>query len=140
MNPVFKFILGIFTGVYRLTNGRIGGTIAGLGVLLLTTTGRKSGQPRTTPLGFFEEGDNYVVIASNGGADKHPAWFLNLKSKPKVNVRIKDKEFSAVAEETDPTTRARLWTKLAELSPQYGRYATSTKRVIPMVLLTPTGR
>lgn len=139
MNRVFKAIMGMFTHIYRLTNGRIGGTMVGLGVLLLTTTGRKSGKERTTPLGYFEEGDEYVIIASNGGADAHPAWYLNLKSDPKVRVQIKDRQFSAVARCATPEQRKPLWDRLVKLSPQYGRYATSTKREIPMILLKAEG-
>ena len=135
MNPVFRLILGTFTGLYRLTNGKIGGTMVGLGVLLLTTTGRLSGKERTTPLGYFEEGQDLVIIASNGGADKHPAWFWNLKSNPNVKVRIKDTEFSATAEISDPETRGKLWQKLISLSPYYIKYGDKTKRRIPMILL-----
>ncbi len=137
MNLLFKGILGIFTTLYRLSNGKVMGRMAGLNILLLTTTGRKSGEPRTTPLGYFEQDGDYVIIASNGGADSHPKWFLNLKSNPDVNIEIKDKKISAKAREADASTRTELWSKLIGLSPQYGQYATSTKREIPMVLLHP---
>jgi len=137
MNFLFKGILGIFTTLYRLSNGKVMGRMAGLNVLLLTTTGRKSGEPRTTPLGYFEQDGDYVIIASNGGADKHPFWFLNLKSNPDVSIQIKDKKISAKAREAEGAARKELWTKLVSLSPQYGQYATSTKREIPMVLLHP---
>ncbi len=139
MNFLFKGILGIFTTLYRLSNGKVMGRMAGLKILLLTTTGRKSGKEHTTPLGYFEQDGDYVIIASNGGADKHPFWFLNLKSNPDVSIEIKDKKIPAEAREADEATRKELWAKLVILSPQYGQYATSTKREIPMVLLRPRG-
>jgi len=137
MNAVIRFAIWIYASLYRLTNGKIGGTIVGLKVLLLSTTGRKTGKQRTKPLCYFEEGPDYVIIASNGGADKHPEWFLNLKSDPNVKVRIEETEFSARAEVSDPKTRQRLWQKLISLSPYYIKYEKRTKRQIPMILLHP---
>ena len=137
MNSIFKFILGTFTGLYKLSQGRIGGRMAGLNVLLLTTIGRKTGKRRTTPLGYFEHDGSYVIIASNGGSDRHPFWFLNLKNNPNVRVQIKDKEISATAQEAEPGLRKKLWTRLVGLSPQYGQYEKSTKRQIPLILLQP---
>jgi deazaflavin-dependent oxidoreductase (nitroreductase family) len=137
MNAVIRFAIWIYASLYRLTNGKIGGTVVGLKVLLLSTTGRKTGKQRTKPLCYFEEGPDYVIIASNGGADKHPEWFLNLKSDPNVKVRIEETEFSARAEVSDPKTRQRLWQKLISLSPYYIKYEKRTKRQIPMILLHP---
>lgn len=139
MNFLFKGILAIFTALYRLSNGKVMGRMAGLDILLLTTTGRKSGKERTTPLGFFEQDGDYVIIASNGGADTHPKWFLNLQSNPGVSIEIKGKKISAKARQAEGTARKELWAKLVGLSPQYGKYATSTKREIPVVLLHPVG-
>lgn len=137
MNLLFKGILGVFTALYRASNGKVMGNMAGLDILLLTTTGRKTGKTHTTPLGYFEHDGGYVIIASNGGADKHPAWFLNLKSNPDVNLEIKGKKIAAKAAEADVKTRKELWAKLTSLSPHYAPYATKTKREIPMVLLKP---
>jgi len=113
------------------------GRMAGLNLLLLTTIGRKSGKQRTTPLGYFEHDDGYVITASNAGSDRNPGWFLNLRDHPQVQIQIKDKEIPATAQVLAPELRNELWKKLVSLSPQYGQYATSTKRVIPMVLLIP---
>jgi deazaflavin-dependent oxidoreductase (nitroreductase family) len=137
MQTVIRFAIAINAALYRLTNGKVGGSMVGLNVLLLTTTGKLTGKPRTKPLCYFEEGRNYVVIASNGGADHHPAWYLNLKNDPKVRLRIKDAELSATAEISDPSTRKRLWQKLISLSPHYIKYGNKTTRQIPMVLLHP---
>ena len=111
--------------------------MAGLNVLLLTTIGRKTGKRRTTPLGYFEHDGSYVIIASNGGADRHPSWFLNLKNNPNVKVQINDKLVSVIALEADPDLRKKLWARLVSLSPQYGQYEKSTKRQIPVILLHP---
>jgi deazaflavin-dependent oxidoreductase (nitroreductase family) len=137
MNSFFKVILSLFTRLYKMSNGKIMGKIAGLNILLLTTTGRKSGKQRTTPLGYFEHDGGYVITASNAGSDKNPGWFLNLTDRPQVQIQIKDKEMPATAQIVSPELRNELWKKLVSLSPQYGGYATSTKRVIPMVLLIP---
>ena len=111
--------------------------MAGLNVLLLTTIGRKTGKRRTTPLGYFEHDGSYVIVASNGGADRHPSWFLNLKNNPNVRAQIKDKEISAIAQEAEIGLRKKLWARLVSLSPQYGQYEKSTKRQIPLILLHP---
>jgi len=74
--------------IYRLTNGRVGARLAGRPMLLLTTTGRKSGEPRTTPLSYLRDGDDCIIVASNNGADRHPAWWLNLESSPKGQVKV----------------------------------------------------
>lgn len=87
---LFKIASAIHVFVYRRTGGRFGGDIAGLHVLLLTTTGRKSGRRRTIPLGYFEHDGRYVIIGSNGGSDAHPAWFGNLRSEPRVTIQVKD--------------------------------------------------
>ena len=137
MNPIFRILLALFTGLYKISNGKVMGRMAGLNLLLLSTIGRKSGKQRTTPLGYFEHDGGYVITASNAGADRHPGWFLNLRDNPHVQIRIKDKEMPAIAQVIGPELRKELWEKLVSLSPQYGQYATSTKRVIPMVLLIP---
>src|SRR5262245_57624301 len=98
MKIIVKALLSVYIFLYRLTSGAIGGRMAGLNVLLLTTTGRKTGQPRTTPLGYFKDDSNFVIIASNGGAENNPAWFYNLKSNPQVNLQIGNKQLAARAE------------------------------------------
>ncbi|MEX1247390.1 MAG: nitroreductase family deazaflavin-dependent oxidoreductase [Anaerolineales bacterium] len=137
MNLFYKFVIGIHMALYKVSRGVIGGSMVNLDVLLLTTTGRISGKPRTTPLGFFREGDDYVLIASNGGSDSHPKWLFNLKNNPNVRIRIKDKEFSAIARQATLEHRNHLWARLLQLSPWYDRYAKRTQRVIPLVLLHP---
>jgi deazaflavin-dependent oxidoreductase (nitroreductase family) len=111
--------------------------MAGLNVLLLTTTGRKSGKRWTTLLGYFEDEGAYIITASNGGNDRNPAWFLNLKSNPQVTIQLKDKQLTAVAEPASSEKRNQLWARLLAMSPRYKSYEQRTSRVIPMVILRP---
>ena len=134
---LFRTILSFSVWLYQRTNGKFGGKVQGLPVLLLTTTGRKTGKKRITPLGYFEYDGYYVISASYAGLDIHPAWFQNLKSNPEVALQIKDKQLIAVAEPAKPALRQQLWDKLVELAPGYGAYEKRTTREIPMVLLRP---
>jgi deazaflavin-dependent oxidoreductase (nitroreductase family) len=126
--------------LYNLTGGRIQMNNAQdpVGILELTTTGRKSGQPRKVSLTYIKSGFSYVVAASNAGRlDRHPAWYLNLLSNPNVTIRIKNQQFKAVAEVVDPEQRKQLWAQLVEAAPMYGGYQKRTQREIPMVFLRP---
>jgi deazaflavin-dependent oxidoreductase (nitroreductase family) len=122
-----------------LSRGRIGRDLLGMPVLELITTGRRSGEPRavmlTSPL---RDGDAYVVVASRGGDDRHPAWFLNLRDEPHVQVAIRGGPrtpmLASVATEQE---RARLWPQIAEKHANYAGYQRRTKREIPLVLLRP---
>ena len=125
------------TSVFRASRGRVGGRLGGSEVLLLNTVGRRSGQRRTTPLLYLRDGDDYVVVASKGGAPKHPAWYHNLKANPETTVEVEDREVRARAEEATPAEKARLWPKLVEMFPTYENYQKKTDREIPVVLLKP---
>ena len=141
MNPLQRILRNAFVrlhaALYRASNGRVGGHLAGLEVLLLTTTGRRSGMRRTIPLGHIREGEAYVVIASNGGQDQHPAWYLNLRGDPHAQIRLGARTFDVVAEPARGEQRARLWARVIAAGPRYAGYATATTREIPLVLLTP---
>jgi F420H(2)-dependent quinone reductase len=134
MKQLFGVFVAIFTFLYRLSNGRIGGSVSGLPVLLLTTTGRKTGRVRTVPLGYIRDGDQYVIIASNGGQPRHPGWFFNVQSNAQVTLQIKEQRFKATAQVADPEARKRLWEDVTRQSPAYRRYETRT-REIPLVIL-----
>jgi F420H(2)-dependent quinone reductase len=133
----FRVVLGIYAFLYRLTGGKFGGKVQGLQVLLLTTTGRKSGKHRTTPLGYFEDDGGYVIIGSNAGYDTHPAWFHNLRSNPRATIQIGDKQFEVNAEIAGSDKRSQLWARLIELAPAYANYAKKTSRQIPLITLRP---
>lgn len=107
----------------------------GTTILLLTTTGRKSGQPRIMPLIFREIDGKHVVVASKGGTPEHPAWYLNMQEDPEVEVQVKDRVFSAVARDAEGAERDALWDKMAEAWPDYNEYQKKTDRQIPIVVL-----
>ena len=137
IKKIFHSLLNIYISLYRLTEGKFGGRVQGLQVLLLTTIGRKTSKERTTPLGYFMEDGNYIITASNAGGDKHPAWFHNLRANPRVRIEIKDLQFEAEANVAAYVTRSALWSRLISLSPAYANYATKTTREIPLVILHP---
>jgi deazaflavin-dependent oxidoreductase (nitroreductase family) len=132
----FSALAKLHVAVYRLTGGRVGNHITGgAPVLLLTTIGRKTGRRRTNPLLYVADGDGYAVVASAGGAPKHPAWYLNLGSNPEVQVQVKSRRFDARAETAGHEDRARLWSQLTAIWPAYDTYQTKTTRQIPVVRL-----
>jgi deazaflavin-dependent oxidoreductase (nitroreductase family) len=122
---------------YRETGGETGYIWNNATTLLLTTTGRHSGDEKTVPLIFVQDGSNCVIIASLGGAPKHPAWYLNLEANPRVTLQVKDKVFDALAHTASSPERERLWTKAVEAWPQYDDYQAKTTRQIPVVVLEP---
>ena len=124
--------------IYHATGGRVGGRMVGSPVLLLTTTGRKSGKERTVPLLYLEDGENLVVVASNGGAPKHPAWWLNLEANPEATVEIGNRKLRVRAEKASPEEKERLWPRLVAMYAGYESYRHRTDREIPVVLLIPS--
>jgi deazaflavin-dependent oxidoreductase (nitroreductase family) len=123
---------------YEATDGREGHDWRnGAPVLLLTTTGRASGRQRTTPLIYQPYGDGYLVIASQGGADRAPAWYRNLETKPQVQVQIKGDKFPARARTATPEEKPEMWRKMTAVWPDYDAYQQRTEREIPVVVLDP---
>jgi len=137
MKKLFQFILSVFVFLYRSTNGRLGGQVQGLQVLLLTTVGRKTGKKRTTPLGYFIDNGSYIIIASNAGFDTNPAWFFNLRTNPRVMIEVRDRQMEVEAEVAEPKKRNTLWGRLISIAPGYANYKKKTSREIPMVVLHP---
>ena len=133
-----KAMLGLHVKLYRLTGGLLGYWLGpGHNTLLLTTTGRKSGRKHSIPLTYFRDGSSLFVVASNGGSDHPPAWYLDLSANPNVEVEVKRNRFQATATTATPEEYSRLWQRLATQGPQYRRYQTRTSRAIPIVLLHP---
>jgi deazaflavin-dependent oxidoreductase (nitroreductase family) len=122
---------------YRLTGGLIGGNFFGTPILLLTTSGRKTGRKRTTPLTYTQDGDSYIVIASNGGSAAHPQWWLNLREDPEAEVQVMDRTRRVVAREAEDGERQELWDRMAGRFPVYKGYERRTSRRIPVVVLSP---
>jgi len=123
--------------VYRRTNGRLGGSLAGIDMLLLTTTGRRTGDPRTTPLACMEDGGSFVVVGSNNDGPSDPAWWLNLQADPRAEVQIGVERLRVTARLAQGDDRARLWPALKAYNPAYARYERKTAREIPVVVLQP---
>lgn len=128
------------SSVYRATGGRFGGRAFGAPVLLLNTTGRKTGQKRTSPLLYLRDGNDYVIVASKGGMPTHPAWYFNLEANPETTVEVDGREVRVRAETANPEERARLWPKLVQMYGSYESYQTKTDREIPVVKLHPIER
>ena len=125
--------------LYRRSGGRIGGRIGRAPVLLLHHVGRKTGKERVTPLLFLPDGERLVVVASMGGSPKHPAWFVNLMASPETTVEVADRSVRVRAHEAGEEERAEYWPRLLHIYPSYGIYEGRTDRVIPVVVLDPTG-
>ena len=122
---------------YAATGGEDGHEWNGVPTLLLTTLGRRSGQPRRQALIYGRDGDTYIVVASKGGAPTNPLWYENLVAHPEVRVQVKDEKFAARARDATPEERPRLWQLMTSLWPAYDDYQTKTKRQIPLVVLEP---
>ncbi len=134
---VIRFMSKSHAFWYQMSGGIIGSKVSGMPVLLLTTTGRKSGRKRTTPLTHQRDGDNYVVIASNGGHDNHPTWYLNLRSNPDAEILIGREKTRVRAEIANDEDRDRLYASAVAVFSGYGEYEKETKRKIPVVILKP---
>jgi deazaflavin-dependent oxidoreductase (nitroreductase family) len=133
-------VLGLHQRLYIASGGRVGHKMIGVPCLLLRTTGRKSGAPRTNALVYAKDGDDYLVVASNGGADKAPAWLHNLKAKPEVRVQVATDETPAAARVIEPSDPdyERLWKIVNENNrDRYSAYQKQTSRPIPVVALSP---
>jgi deazaflavin-dependent oxidoreductase (nitroreductase family) len=123
---------------YVETNGEEGHAWNDATVLILTTTGWRLGEQRSTPLIYGRHGDDYLVVASRGGADHHPAWYLNLEASPDVRVQVKGDRFGARARTATPEEKPGLWRTMLAQWPDYDRYQRRTPREIPVVVLERT--
>jgi deazaflavin-dependent oxidoreductase (nitroreductase family) len=121
---------------YRETGGEQGHDWEGTKTLLLTTTGRRSGEPREHALIYGRHGDDYLVVASKGGAPQHPAWYLNLRENPEVELQVGDERFAATARTATPEEKPELWRIMTAEWPAYDEYQTKTDRDIPVVVLS----
>jgi deazaflavin-dependent oxidoreductase (nitroreductase family) len=124
---------------FRANEGKVGGPFEGAPVLLLTSTGAKSGEQRTTPVVYQPDGNRMVIFASKAGAPENPAWFHNLRANPTATVEVGSEKVEVEAVVTDGEERERLFSKQKQLMPQFADYEQKTARQIPVVALTPTG-
>jgi deazaflavin-dependent oxidoreductase (nitroreductase family) len=133
-----RLVTGFHQAVYRISNGRVGNRGYGMPVLILTTTGRKSAKKRTTMLTSpVQKGDAVVLVASYGGDDRHPQWFLNLRDNPEVEITMDGKTRSMRARVASPEEKAELWPRVVEAHRGYGQYQQRTDRDIPLVICEP---
>jgi deazaflavin-dependent oxidoreductase (nitroreductase family) len=133
-------VLRLHEQVYKGTDGRLGHRMIGVPTLLLRTTGRRSGVTRTNALVYVRDGEDYLVVASNGGADRPPAWLHNLRANPDVEVQVRRERANGAASIVEPSDPAyeRLWKLVNENNrDRYTAYQTQTKRPIPVVVVTP---
>jgi len=139
--------MGFFTRLFtranvflvRLTGGRLGGRMGGQSILLLTTTGRRSGQPRETPLSYYRDGTRYLVVASNWGKDAFPDWYLNLQRQPRAAILVGGRRLSVDGRAATDAEQARLWPLVTAQNAQFLAYQKQIARPIPVVILTPLG-
>jgi deazaflavin-dependent oxidoreductase (nitroreductase family) len=124
---------------YLATDGREGHDWLGTQVLILTTKGRKSGKPRSLPLIYGISGDDYLVVASNGGSHRPPTWYLNLEADPEVEVQVKGDRFKAHARDATPEEKPAMWKTMTAEWPAYDDYQKRTERQIPVVVLERSG-
>jgi deazaflavin-dependent oxidoreductase (nitroreductase family) len=120
---------------YLATNGADGHDWEGYPTLLLTTTGRRTGQEHTTPLIYGQDGDRYLVVGSRGGAPEHPQWYRNLLAQPRVTVQVRADRFAARARPANAAEKPALWQKMVAVYAPYAEYQTRTTREIPVVIL-----
>lgn len=139
--PNIRWLLALVTTVhrflYKASGGRIGARAGGVDVLLLKSTGRRTGRERETPLLYVREGDRYVVVASNAGDDRHPGWWLNLRERPETEIQVGQDRRAVRARRADEQEEAKLWTLLDQAYPAYADYRRRTARSIPVVVLDP---
>jgi deazaflavin-dependent oxidoreductase (nitroreductase family) len=134
---LMKYFARAHIWVYQRTNGRLGAKLLWFPAALVTTIGRKSGEPRITPTLCLRDGDRVVLPASFGGRSEHPMWYRNLKANPKVHVQIRDEHFDLIARDANDDERKCYWPKLIRIYPPYRGYREATNRVIPLVVCEP---
>lgn len=136
--PVVRVMSAVNTWIYRLSGGRIGGRwMYGAPILLLTTTGRKSGENRTAPLLYLEDGARVILVGSQGGMPKHPQWVLNIDANPEVAIEIGRSKRAMRARRGTTDEKAHYWPGLCEMYPDYADYQARTTRDIPILVLDP---
>jgi len=137
-NPLIKAMSRLNTWAYRATKGRLGGRFrGGAPVMLVTTTGRKTGRRLTIPLLYLRDGDRVVTVASKGGMDQHPLWYRNMVAHPQVDVQIGSEQKSMLARTASAAEKSALWPRLVAMYPDYDAYQARTERYIPVVILEP---
>jgi deazaflavin-dependent oxidoreductase (nitroreductase family) len=132
-----KWFMALNTLALRLTSGRLGGKLGTQTILVLTTTGRKTGQRRAIPIAYFRDGANFFIVASNWGKDQQAAWYHNLHADPHAQLEVGGKSIATLAHDAEGDEYERLWKYASEHNPPYLDYQKMTARRIPIVIFTP---
>jgi len=135
-NPM-KYMMKLAVFLYRVSGGKIGGSVNGFPVLLLTTTGRKSGKTHTNPVAYIQQGDEYLISASYAGQPKNPAWFLNLEKTPDAKIELSGKSMNVHAEIASSDERTQLYELFKAKGSNFVEYEKKTTRKIPVIRLKP---
>jgi len=135
MASLVKLFSAAHTGIYRATKGKVGANLGTAKILLLTTTGRKTGRRRTAPLNYYNDDGRVVLIASNNGRDNDPAWYLNIVANPSVTIQRGAETVAATARVASPEEKAQLWPKIVAWYKGYAKYQAKTSRNIPLVIV-----
>lgn len=136
---IARLATGAHVFLYRLTGGVVGGRAQNMSVMLVTTTGRKTGKQHTTPVVYLPDGDRFLAAASNGGQGKLPNWWLNMRSSKEADIEIGRKRLRVSAQEADHAERQQLWSRMVAAVPAFGAYQRRTPYPIPVVILRPVG-
>lgn len=137
LSPLRRLAFQLFWHLHRLAYRLLGARATGDDALVLRTVGRNSAEPRETLLSYLPDGERYVVIGSNAGADRHPAWWLNLQARPYAEIELRGRAVPVRAGEAEGAERERLWARIVEWNASYADYARRTERRIPVVILEP---
>ena len=134
---VWKAANNLHVALYRMSGGKFANKVANLPVLLITTSGRKTGKPHTNAVVYIKDSEDYLVSASNGGADRTPSWYLNLESRPQARIEVGNAAFSVEARITESEERTQLYERFKTASGNFVKYEKSAGRMIPVIRLTP---
>jgi deazaflavin-dependent oxidoreductase (nitroreductase family) len=139
MKLLMRAFIALDVWLYRVSGGRVMGKMGAAPILLLTTTGLKSGRSRTVPLLYVKDDLSFAVVASSGGAPTHPAWYRNLEANPRVALQVGKEQFAGTARRANAVEQLLLWPELVAIYPRYEDYQRRTTRKIPVVIVTPVG-
>jgi F420H(2)-dependent quinone reductase len=134
---VMRAAVAVHNRIYRASGGRLGGTVRGVPVLLLTVAGRRTGKPHTTPVAYLDSGGRYVVSGTAGGSPTEPQWFRNLRHADRAVVQVGPRQVRVTVEIAPPAERDMLWEQLVARAPSCARYRSRTGREMPVAVLTP---
>jgi deazaflavin-dependent oxidoreductase (nitroreductase family) len=138
INKIWTALDRVHVGLYRMSGGKFANKVANMPVLLITSSGRKTGKPRTKAIVYVKDGQDYLVSASAGGADQHPNWYFNLKHKPEATIEVGEEIIAVKAHIAEGEERTKLYDKFKAASSNFEKYEKGTNRIIPVIRLSPS--